>query len=161
MKIPLKITVLIFTFALQACSSYGYKREVLKIDPAYNRLVIFNSSQYRFQEDGILNRSIDPGETVQLNIPCYGRFEGIMTAYRNIGTKNGKVVWKYYGQRRYSVRIDGKNYVYNRNNNLSADFYREFRQSEFYPSRRGREHFVAPRRSLCELNSSVRIFFGR
>ena len=127
MNILLKVSIFVGVFLfLGGCTLYD--REVIKINPSYNKVVIFNNSQYTLQEDGIFNRSIDPGETAQINIPCYGRFEGLLTAYRVVGTrKNGSKVLEYYGQRRYSVYVDGKNYVYSSNSNISVDYYREFR----------------------------------
>lgn len=158
MNTLLKITAfLVVLVVVQGCATY--KREVIKIDPSYNRVVIYNNSPYILQEDGIFNQSLDPGESAHINIPCYGRFKGLVTAYRMVGTRSdGEKMLEYYGQRKYSVRVDGRNYV---RNELSVDYYVEFRQGNFRPSRRGREYFFAPKRSLCGSNSSIRIFLGR
>ena len=147
-------SVFVGVLFLSGCASM---MEPIQIDPSYNRAVVYNHSQYIVQLDGVFNIRLNPGEYASTNVGCYGSFNVIATAYRVKGTQGGDRVLEYYGQRRFTVVIDGKNYVHDE---LSVDYYYELYSGSFYPSRRGPEYMVAPKVGPCGFVSGS-IKFGR
>ncbi len=150
------VFVVITLLSLNACAIFTL--EPVKIDPAYNKAVVYNDSPYVIQLDGLFERRLRPGEVARTNLGCYGRFSVLATAYRIVGTQGGNEVLEYYGQRELTVRIDGKNRIYREE---SADSYYVFRSNSFYPSSRARKYYVRGTNPCSVLTPTVNIQFGR
>ncbi|MEK7452925.1 MAG: hypothetical protein AAB614_01695 [Patescibacteria group bacterium] len=124
-----------------------YETRVVHIDPSYNRVTIENNTQYILNEVGLFNVSLAPGESISANVIsyngalCYGRYEGSMEAYRVIGKdKNNNNLLQRYGQKIYTLSIDGRNVIYK---GQSVDSFTVFREGDFSPNRPER-HLVPP-----------------
>jgi len=156
MKKMLKVVVA--GVALLFLSGCATLLEPVKIDQAYNKAVVYNDSPYVIQLDGVFETRLRPGEVARTNLGCYGRFKVLATAYRIVGTQAGNEVLEYYGQREFTIRIDGKNYVYREE---SADSYRVFYSSSFYPSTRSRKYYVRGSNPCSVLTPTVNVQFGR
>jgi hypothetical protein len=142
--------------SLGGCSIFTL--EPVKIDPAYNKAVVYNDSPYVVQLEGLFEKHLRPGEVARTNLGCYGRFKVLATAYRILGTQAGNEVLEYYGQREFTIRIDGKNRVYREE---STDSYYVFRSYSFYPSTRGRKYYVRGSNPCSVLTPTINIKFGR
>ncbi|MBI3671820.1 hypothetical protein HY249_03430 [Candidatus Azambacteria bacterium] len=111
--------------------------KTLTIDPSFNGVLIENNSQYLLQEKGLFNMTLEPGEQVRAVVypgpagaGCYGRYDGVMEAYRIVGRASGERVIQKYSEIEYSLYIDGKNVLYK---GKSVDDYRVFADGYFYP----------------------------
>ena len=136
-------TFFVFVFVVIVSGCATVPLEPIQIDPSYNRAVVYNNSPYVVQLDGVFNKSIRPGEEASVNVPCYGTFDVLATAYRVVGTRGGREVLEYYGQINFSVHIDGKNYVVNEK---SVDDYYAIYDSSFHPyTPYRRQYKVAPK----------------
>ena len=160
-RVFLTMNTIIMVFigvALLSLSGCATILEPVKIDPAYNKAVVYNDSPYIVQLDGVFEKRFRPGEVARVNLGCYGRFRVLATAYRIVGTQGGNEVLEYYGQREFNIYIDGKNRIYR---GESVDSYNVFRYNSFYPSSRGRKYYVRGSNPCSVLTPTVNIQFGR
>ncbi len=152
------LVVFFIGVALLSLSGCASLLEPIKIDPAYNKAVVYNDSPYVVQLDGVFETRLRPGEVARTNLGCYGTFKVLATAYRILGTQGGNEVQEYYGQRELTIQIDGKNRVYREE---SVDDYYVFWSSSFYPSSRGRKYYVPGSNPCRVLTPTVNVQFGR
>lgn len=83
-------------------------------DPSHLRVLIRNESPYKVKLEGAFTGWLDPYETLERNMECAGRFEGVAHAYKVIGaTEKGENVVFYMGENKFSFRTTGYSYFYN------------------------------------------------
>ncbi len=128
--------------------------EEITIDRSYNRVILYNNSPYTINIDGFITTSMFPGQGIEFNIPCYGRFKLLATAYRKIGVrkKDGEEVLGFYGQRMIYIYIDGRNHIYKEK---SVDYHYEFGQYSFRPSKK--ITFLIRSKLVCGISIPVRL----
>ncbi len=146
----------VIVLMVAGCATY----EIAEVDPSYNRVVFHNDSPYLIKEDGIFNRWIEPGETVSINTTCYGRFKGLMTAYRVFGkdVNTGAYIRTKYAQRWYWVSVDGKNTIYR---NQSVDAWVRVTEYSFHPNpRKGFVSYITPSSGPCHMGPEMIIRGG-
>ena len=133
------------------------EEEMIYLDPAVGRVVLFNDSKdFVIQETGVFNASVGPGERLETNVRCYGRVQGLLDIYRIIGKGvQGQNILSFYGQRKYSLHVDGKNIMFR---GIELDAYQVFRDSSFYPTKK-REQWIVPS-DPCGMGPKMMIRYG-
>lgn len=131
-----------------SCTLLDFEEETIYLDPSVGRIALFNDTKnFVIQDTGIFHASVGPGEYIETNIRCYGRVSGMLDAYQVIGkTSIGERVLKWYGQRRYSLYVDGKNTTFR---GLDVDAYYVLSDHSFSPGGK-REIWITGGLVSCE-----------
>lgn len=140
--------------SLTGCAGYMVEHKKVYVDPSFRRIVIFNdTSNLILRDTGIFNESVYPGQRLEANVHCYDRFKGLIDAYRIIGRdEKGNVVLEWYGQRKYSMAVDGKNRSVR---GISSDAYIVFSDRSFRPGKK-REYWYGANKP-CSIGPSMKI----
>lgn len=147
------LAVLLAVLFLGGCASI---REVYYIDPSIRKVVLFNDSPYLIEERGIFNGQVEPGGRLETNVSCYKTLKGLATAYKRVGkNKAGEKVYEIFGQKWYTVNIDGKNTIIN---GVDTDGYKKFSAGSFSPSqlKKGRAYYM-PISSPCSADPKIKV----
>ena len=149
--------ILIALLASAGCATTEY---VYNTPPELRKVVIFNdSTDMVLQETGVFNQSVQPGERLEVNVGCYGRFSGVVDAYKIEGVDaQGNKSIRYFGQREYRVTVDGHEYE---SRGVKADAFIAFRGSSFSPLRSGRKYHLMGENPCSILTPSVRVKIGK
>ena len=143
---------------LASCSTMEFEEQVVYLDPALRRVVLFNDTKnFVIRETGAFNDIIEPGEHLMTNVDCYGRVTGLLDVYQVVGRDaRGEEILRFYGQRKYSLYVDGKNTMFR---GIDLDAYQVFSDSSFHPTGK-KEQWIIPGEP-CGAGPKMMIRYGR